>query len=741
MLVTAPVVYYGSLLVIVSKVTDATRWLPKTFEAQAAMDRFRVDFDNGDPVIVSWPGCTVDDPRLAQLEDALAELANSPPGTLGRNYFARVWSGYSVVRDMTEGPLSLTREQALERLSGTLVGLDGRASCATVTLTDEGIEHRDEAIPLLESIILSSTGVPPEQLLMAGSAIDGYLTDRETVHSANVLNIPSILLSTFLAWWCLRSWKFTAAVIGTALYSQGLVLSLIYISGAPMSAILIVLSPLMLVLVVSAGVHLVNYYHDEVRRGRLDHAVEHAMQHGRWPCVFAAATTTIGLASLVVSEVDPVYYFGVFAAIGVVAGVGLLFLILPGVMQRYPHVRVEAESSGHPTLLDRIMNRLARFVTTYPRRVAGSLLLMMVAAGVGLVWLQTSIRVDKLFGSRSPTIRNYRVLEDKLGPLIPVEVLIRFPPDAKMKLLDRLELVADLEQQIRATPPFAGTLSAASFAPELPRARSVTAILRRNMVNRRLADHLDALEEANYLHQSPAGQTWRISARVPALTGIDYGDALVVLRNVVSPVLAEVKQHDGIAIQDEYTGVMPLCFKASRILLNDLFLSFLTALAVVYLMMAIALRSARAGLVAMLPNLFPMIVVFGWMGWVGHRVDIGAVMTASVALGIAVDDTFHFLIWFRIESDAGRKSADAVRVCFGHCAKAMLQTTVICSLGMLVFMLSNFLPTRRFAWMIATLLAAALVGDLLMLPALLSTPLGRWFTSKTPAPSPDAVEV
>ena len=121
------------------------------------------------------------------------------------------------------------------------------------------------------------------------------------------------------------------------------------------------------------------------------------------------------------------------------------------------------------------------------------------------------------------------------------------------------------------------------------------------------------------------------------------------------------------------------------------------AFALVTLTMICVLRGIRAGLIAMLPNLFPAVVVFGLMGWFGWPIDIGAMMTASVALGIAVDDTFHFMTWFRLESRQGLNPKEAVRLAFRHCGRAMIQTTLICGVGMSVFGLSEFVPTQRFA--------------------------------------------
>jgi len=115
------------------------------------------------------------------------------------------------------------------------------------------------------------------------------------------------------------------------------------------------------------------------------------------------------------------------------------------------------------------------------------------------------------------------------------------------------------------------------------------------------------------------------------------------------------------------------------------------------------------------------------MAWRGTKIDIGTMMCASVAMGVAVDDTIHFLTWFRIGMRNGLTRNEAVLEAYRRVATAMTQTTLIGGIGLAVFALSTFTPTQRFGMMMVTLLAAALVGDLIFLPALLSGPLGRFF--------------
>ncbi|MFV1964965.1 MAG: RND family transporter [Pirellulaceae bacterium] len=196
-------------------------------------------------------------------------------------------------------------------------------------------------------------------------------------------------------------------------------------------------------------------------------------------------------------------------------------------------------------------------------------------------------------------------------------------------------------------------------------------------------------------------------------------------------------------IQVVYTGVVPVVYKAQRTLLNSLFNSIALAFVMIAVVMMFLLRDSRrrlsltnvvnvrGGMLSMLPNIFPVVLVFGAMGHLGIKVDIGTMMCASVAMGVAVDDTIHYLTWFRYGIRTGLDRNAAIIEAYRRVGTAMTQTTLIGGLGLAVFALSTFTPTQRFGIMMITILAAALVGDLVFLPALLAGPLGRCFCPRS----------
>ena len=194
-----------------------------------------------------------------------------------------------------------------------------------------------------------------------------------------------------------------------------------------------------------------------------------------------------------------------------------------------------------------------------------------------------------------------------------------------------------------------------------------------------------------------------------------------------------------IEVSAMYTGIVPIVYKAQRSLLWSLITSIGLAFIMISVVMMLLLRdwkaplrkdnllNFRGGMAAMIPNVFPVVVVFGIMGLYGIKVDIGSMMTASVAMGIAVDDTIHYLTWYRSALSRGETRKSAIRYAYEKVATAMTQTTLIGGLGLAAFALSTFTPTQRFGTLMLFLLAAALVGDLIVLPAVLASPIGKYF--------------
>ncbi|QDT11330.1 efflux RND transporter permease subunit [Planctomycetes bacterium K23_9] len=730
MALAVPLVMYGALFALRSTSNDPRQWLPRSFAATDTYDWFEQQFGSDEIAVVSWPDCTLDDPRVEQLS---AALVASP-------FYDRVLTGKSALEQLMAPPLELSRSAAKRRLTGIVIGPENETTCLVLSTSAAGRSERVQAIEEIEKLAASETGLDPSELHLAGPTVDAAAIDIESRRLLFQLAGLSALVSFFIASIRLRSISLAIMVLVVAMYSTGVALAIMYFSGGTMNLLMTMLPPLIYVLSISSAVHLANYYRDATDEAQLESGVQSSdsasvlpvgiikttVTHGWLPCTLAAVTTAIGLASLVMSKIDPIRTFGLYSALGVLLSVGVLFLFLPAALYLFPPKRPKsdpAKNKGDTTLSDAVI----AFISRHHLALMLVCLALMAFCGWGLPYIKSTVKLQDRFLPGSDAIGDYRWLEQNIGPMVPLEVVIHFDQQDPRDAAQRMGVIAAIQGKIQSSAEPVATMSALNLSPSLPRGRTVGNVVRRKLLSSQRVR--DRLIDAKFLAETDTEQLWRISVRANAIGELDYGRFAETLREDIQPLL------DQNNVQGTYTGLIPLIYKAQRQLLQDLFRSFLAAFAVIAVVLVFVLRSLTAAMLAMIPNLFPAITVFGALEWIDIPIQIGSVMTASAALGIAVDDTVHFLTWFRRGIDRGLPRQAALQDAFRRCAGAMVHTTLICSLGLLVFAISSFVPILHFAWLMVFLLLAALVGDLVLLPAILAGPLGRGFESKRSAAS------
>ena len=148
----------------------------------------------------------------------------------------------------------------------------------------------------------------------------------------------------------------------------------------------------------------------------------------------------------------------------------------------------------------------------------------------------------------------------------------------------------------------------------------------------------------------------------------------------------------------------------------------------------VLIRHWSVGLVLLVTSVLPIVIVLGLMSWLGLPLDIGSVLAPSVALGVTVDDVLHFVLWFRNGLAQGMNRQQALQLAYQTCSRAMLQSWGVIGLGLAVFGLSDFTPTRHFGLLMIALLSVGLVVNLVVLPALLVGPLGGFLANRVNKP-------
>jgi predicted RND superfamily exporter protein len=876
----APLVIFLALRAVASNKNEVSDWLPKSYEETKQLGWFREFFVADQFVVISWEGCSLgadpdgleDDPRIEKLTDELRtvklDLGKGSEPTLA---FSDVKSGRDLMRTLTSPPTSLSAEQAIERLKGTLIGPDGEQTCVLATLSNSSAEVlrktvgrpvraplglREEFVsPLF--IALERAGVSEDEVRLGGPPIDNVAIDEEGEKTLSRLAGLAGLFGVILAYWSLRDVRMTFLVLCCGVLSAALALSFVPLFGDSMDAIMMSMPALVYVLAVSGAIHYVNYYRQAIISHGIEHAAMEAVHHAWRPAILCSVTTSIGLFSLVLSDITPIRKFGFYSATGVLAMLSVLFLMLPACLRFWPWMPkdLDAQRESNTPPPAPFWHAYAGFIQRHHGLVFAGCLLVIGGLCMGLPRVRTSVDLMKLFSSDARLINDYRWFEQKLGRLVPMELVVRFPAAAQQEklaasatlpelveshtFLERFELVSRLERSIaeRLGPKgddLAGaTMSAATFSRPLTEARpGFQAQAARAITEKELAENRQGFLDSGFLAIDPktGEELWRISIRFAAFHGVEHSLLDDKLRSVVQPefaarhaavktlrtlaaierkvpagkrvlvltdpepgltaaslgaqlagkrvqtaafnkpldtvtaaqaktlagfdgvilaagdtpdtrkaakdlglkVLATVDRKfkpraDGSEVGVVYTGVIPIVYKAQQALLDSLVQSTWWSFATILPLMMFVCRGVGAGAVVMIPNTLPVLVVFGGMGWLGVPVDIGSMMAASIALGVAVDDTIHFLAWFRDDFHRLGDRSAAVVAAFERSATATLQASMINGLGLAVFASSSFTPTQRFGWLMLTILMAGLAAELIMLPAILFGPLGRVF--------------
>ena len=168
------------------------------------------------------------------------------------------------------------------------------------------------------------------------------------------------------------------------------------------------------------------------------------------------------------------------------------------------------------------------------------------------------------------------------------------------------------------------------------------------------------------------------------------------------------------------TGSTLLALKMNKYLVTSLLSSFLLAFLVIFISMNILFKSIKLSLAAILPNVIPLLFAGGIMGFAGIELRPSTAMTFSIALGIAVDDTIHFLSRFRSEYSKSKQHKSATNLTILTTGRAIISTTITLGMGFIVLVFSNFKPNFEFGILASIILLVALLSSLLLLPALIN---------------------
>jgi len=721
-LASYPLVAWGARGAWLRNQNRVEDWLPSSFPETLALQRFFTRFGSDEFLIVSWEGCTLADPRSKRLSELLVSPAPS-----GKTYFSRAITGEDVLLQLQGRFRGKSRDSLKPRITGLFLGQDGEQTCVVASVSEAGLADRKSAVDWARQAALKATELPSEQVHIAGSTVDSVAVDEASAGNLAELNILSMVVCFSILYFSIRNFWMVAFLFMGALFNQQLALAIIYYSYGRIDAVLLLVANLSFVLTLSAGLHYLGYFREATTEGAASRSTR-ALRASWGPSLLAALTTAIGFVSLCSSEIVPIRMFGLFAAIVVPINSAIIILGLaihaPWASRRNWRFKPLAMAADQ-VMQWRASGPLVRAMRHRPLLLIAAWMVVALGLGLGISRLKTSVGTHQLLPASNRLIQDYAWIEDRIGPLVPIEIALTFPADSNLSSIDRIRILDNLRRELLQLPEIKSTWSVMNILPPISLSTGTGPTVRRSVAERAINDSVDQLIAMGLLYRSETEECWRITGRVSGLGRTDF-EQLVQQTDQKIQRFLEKNPEPGFHV--DVSGGVPFVYRVQRQLLVDMLNSFSGAFAMIAITMAIVFRSISAGLLCMLPNVTPAAVVFGTMGWLGLEVELGTVLTASVIMGVCVDDTLHLITHYRMQRQKGLDPAAAVEDALANCGGAMTQTALVCGLGMLVFALSPFTPIARFAWLTFALLMVGLISDLVLTPAILLSPFHRVFT-------------
>jgi predicted RND superfamily exporter protein len=519
-----------------------------------------------------------------------------------------------------------------------------------------------------------------------------------------------VLLTLVLSFGSLRWILLPLVVVQVTLATTRAVLVL---SGLRLSMVSSMLSAIITVVGVATVVHVIVRYRDGLARGmsRID-ALQTTLGQLAMPVAFACFTDAAGFASLMVSQVGPVHDFGLMMAIG-------SLLVLPCAAATVPALTLLgtgptpddlSAQEPQPGWLDRLLAGVLRWSSAHTRPLAAATVALVTLVSLGALRLERETDFTRNFRDDSSLVGAYRYVESSFGGAGVWDLMIPAPArPTRAYLLQTLEMQSQLHEQ---APELTKAISLADSLDAgvggLKRIRmefAVTGGL--SLMRARMAEFVDAI----YHVEPDSGQHWlRVMLRAP--------EQLEAARK--SRLIQQVEQTARKTFPEaQVTGYYVLLTRLIESVLADQWKTFGVAAAVVLAMLAIALRSLKMALVAMIPNVVPVLVLFGAMGWLGVRINMGAAMIAAVSVGLSVDGSIHYVMDYRRRRRLGLDRDTALAEVQSTVGRAAVFATLALVVGFATLATSDFVPTIYFGVLVSLSMVGGLVGNLVALPLLL----------------------
>ncbi len=632
---------------------------------------------------------------------------------------------YSSAGSGSNGPASIDDE-----LAGFDDELTAPADDETSVKPEYLTDQKNAAMVRVAQEIAKEFNSPDFQILTAGSPVVTHtvkqlmMADMKRFLRLAVLTIGICL---FLMFRRITGVVLPLLIVGLTLAST---LGIMAKMGIFFKTPTIILPSFLLAVGVGASIHVLSLVYQYLRKDdNQNDAIVHAYSHSGFAIVMTSLTTAAGLASFATAEVAPIADLGLFSAVGVMLSLFFTIFLLPALLAIIPLKKKAETEKNKVTPFDRLIDWVADVTTSRPKLIVAVAAVGIILALAGLPRLQFSHNLLSWLPDDLPVRTATESIDHNLRGSVALEVVL--DTGKENGLYDRDVLLAintltdDLEQ-FKQDDLFVGKVIAVTTI-----LKEIHQALNENRPEMYAIPDNGALIPQEFLLFENSGsddlqdfvdsrfQLARITIKVPWQDSLAYVPFIKEIEQRFSTAFADLDKA-GKPVQVTTTGIMALFARILHATMYSAVQSYGIALVVISIMMILLIGNLRLGLIAMIPNLGPILIVMGIMGWFAIPLDMFTMMVASVAIGLAVDDTVHFIYNFKRYYTKSGDVRDAVGHTLHTAGRAMLTTSIVLSIGFFIFMFASMNNVFNFGMLVGMAIILALLGDFFLAPALMA---------------------
>ena len=512
-------------------------------------------------------------------------------------------------------------------------------------------------------------------------------------------------------------------------------LGVLVLSGRAITIGTFVLPPLLLVVGSSYAIHVMARYYEQAEQSTDRQTVVQEGFARVWlPLSISVLTTVIGFGALMVNRIPAIWELGAFAVVGVLVLGVICLTFLPALLALMPVERVARRARDGSPALSGMLGRLAHVVACSPWHVwaiAGGL---AVFALFGMRRIEVDSDFMNYFGQRSKVRQANRIINREIVGSNPFYVVVEGPEAGALRQWVNLWLVKDLQQYLRTLPGITSSISIVDYLELLE-----------SGLNTSGGGDLVIDEHGNPVPAPRPRPFWEDRAQLePVLKMVsqspetfssvvtpDFKAASILVRTTLSgsraieETLTRIREYVANRFPAELrvrlTGNLVLLSGTTSEIVAGQVKSLALALSVIFVVLSLMFLSVRIGLLAILPNVFPILLFFGVMGWLGIDLNLGTSLIAAIVLGIAVDSTIHYMARLNRELRGETDQQAAITRTIQRVGAPIIYATGALCAGFLVFALSSFIPIQDFGRLSSVAMAASLSACLVLLPSLLAS--------------------